>query len=55
MKLPFRMPDSVLPDYVKVDPNRMRPAEVDVLLGDPGKAEKKMGVEGRGKLGGIGG
>jgi GDPmannose 4,6-dehydratase len=25
-------------EYVKVDPARMRPAEVDVLLGDPGKA-----------------
>ena len=30
-------------DYVKVDASRLRPAEVDVLLGDPGKAEAKMG------------
>jgi GDPmannose 4,6-dehydratase len=30
-------------DYVKVDPARLRPAEVDVLLGDPGKAERKIG------------
>jgi GDPmannose 4,6-dehydratase len=30
-------------DYVKVDPARLRPAEVDVLLGDPGKAEQKLG------------
>jgi GDPmannose 4,6-dehydratase len=30
-------------DYVKVDPARLRPAEVDVLLGDPGKAKRKMG------------
>ena len=30
-------------DYVKVDQARMRPAEVDVLLGDPSKAEKKIG------------
>jgi GDPmannose 4,6-dehydratase len=30
-------------DYVKVDAARLRPAEVDVLLGDPSKAERKMG------------
>jgi GDPmannose 4,6-dehydratase len=30
-------------DYVKVDPSRLRPAEVDVLLGDPSKAEQKIG------------
>lgn len=30
-------------DYVKVDPARLRPAEVDVLLGDPSKAEQKIG------------
>jgi GDPmannose 4,6-dehydratase len=30
-------------DHVKVDPARLRPAEVDVLLGDPGKAEQKLG------------
>jgi GDPmannose 4,6-dehydratase len=30
-------------EYVKVDPARMRPAEVDVLLGDPGKAAKAFG------------
>jgi len=30
-------------DYVKVDAARLRPAEVDVLLGDPAKAESKMG------------
>jgi GDPmannose 4,6-dehydratase len=30
-------------DYVKVDPARLRPAEVDVLLGDPGKAERQIG------------
>jgi GDPmannose 4,6-dehydratase len=30
-------------DYVKIDPARLRPAEVDVLLGNPSKAERKMG------------
>jgi GDPmannose 4,6-dehydratase len=29
--------------YVKQDPRFMRPAEVDLLLGDPTKAEKKLG------------
>lgn len=30
-------------DYVKIDQARLRPAEVDVLLGDPSKAEQKLG------------
>jgi GDPmannose 4,6-dehydratase len=30
-------------DYVRVDPARLRPAEVDVLLGDPTKAAQKFG------------
>lgn len=30
-------------NYVKVDPEFFRPAEVDILLGDPAKAEKKLG------------
>ncbi len=29
--------------YVKQDPRFMRPAEVDLLLGDPSKAEKELG------------
>jgi len=29
--------------YVKQNPAFMRPAEVDILLGNPGKAEKKLG------------
>lgn len=29
--------------YVKQDPRYMRPAEVDILLGDPSKAEKVLG------------
>jgi GDPmannose 4,6-dehydratase len=30
-------------DYVKVDPKYFRPAEVDLLLGDPSKAKKVLG------------
>ena len=30
-------------DHVKVDPKFFRPAEVDVLLGDPTKARTKLG------------
>lgn len=32
-------------DYVEIDPNLYRPAEVDVLLGDPTKAKEKLGWE----------
>ncbi|MFC3771465.1 GDP-mannose 4,6-dehydratase [Paenibacillus sp. GCM10012303] len=32
-------------DYVVVDPKFVRPAEVDLLLGDPTKAKKKLGWE----------
>ena len=31
--------------YVKQDPRFMRPAEVDLLIGDPGKAKRKLGWE----------
>ncbi|RKY08931.1 MAG: GDP-mannose 4,6-dehydratase [Planctomycetota bacterium] len=30
-------------EYVKTDPKYFRPAEVDILLGDPGKAKKELG------------
>jgi GDPmannose 4,6-dehydratase len=30
-------------DYVKVDPKYLRPAEVDVLIGDASKAKQKLG------------
>ena len=30
-------------DYVKFDEKFMRPAEVDLLIGDPSKAKKKLG------------
>jgi len=32
-------------DYVKVDPKYFRPAEVDLLLGNPAKAKAKLGWE----------
>jgi GDPmannose 4,6-dehydratase len=32
-------------EHVKVDPRYFRPAEVDVLLGDPRKAKEKLGWE----------
>ncbi len=31
--------------YVKTDPKLVRPAEVDILLGDPAKAKKELGWE----------
>ncbi len=34
-------------EYVKVDPKYFRPAEVDLLLGDPSKARKVLGWEPR--------
>ena len=32
-------------DYVEFDPKFMRPAEVDLLIGDPTKAKEKLGYE----------
>jgi GDPmannose 4,6-dehydratase len=32
-------------DYVEIDPRYYRPAEVDLLLGDPAKAKKQLGWE----------
>ena len=32
-------------DHVKIDEKFMRPAEVDLLIGDPAKAEKVLGWE----------
>jgi GDPmannose 4,6-dehydratase len=34
-------------DYVRVNPAFVRPAEVDLLVGDPGKAKRKLGWEPR--------
>ncbi len=30
---------------VRIDPRYFRPAEVDILIGDPGKAKQKLGWE----------
>jgi len=32
-------------DHVEIDPKYYRPAEVDLLVGDPGKAKRKLGWE----------
>jgi GDPmannose 4,6-dehydratase len=32
-------------DHLVIDPQLFRPAEVDVLLGDPAKAKAKLGWE----------
>ena len=34
-------------DYVRIDPQYVRPAEVDLLIGDPSKAERELGWEPR--------
>jgi GDPmannose 4,6-dehydratase len=34
-------------EFVKIDPKYYRPAEVDLLVGDPGKARRKLGWEAR--------
>ena len=39
--------------YVKQDKRFMRPAEVDLLIGDPSKAKKKLGWEPKVKLPGL--
>ena len=40
-------------DHVDVDPKYYRPAEVDLLIGDPGKAKKKLGWEPATKFKGL--
>ena len=41
----FEYLDLILDDYILIDPRYFRPAEVDVLLGDPQKAREKLGWE----------
>jgi GDPmannose 4,6-dehydratase len=41
--LAFRHVGLAYEDYVSVDPRFLRPAEVDVLLGNPAKAERNLG------------
>ncbi|HTY17969.1 MAG TPA: GDP-mannose 4,6-dehydratase [Myxococcota bacterium] len=38
-------------DFVRVDPARLRPAEVDTLLADPGRAKQELGWESRTSFG----
>ncbi|TWT83484.1 GDP-mannose 4,6-dehydratase [Planctomycetes bacterium CA13] len=42
-KLVFQQLDMNYEDYVEIDPRYFRPAEVDLLLGDPSKAKEKLG------------
>ena len=41
--LAFRVVGLNAKDYIRTDPQFMRPAEVDYLLGDPSKAREKLG------------
>ncbi len=42
-KLVFEQLDMNYEEYVEIDPRYFRPAEVDLLLGDPSKAKQKLG------------
>ncbi len=42
-RLVFEQLDLNYEDYVEIDPRYFRPAEVDLLLGDPSKAKEKLG------------
>lgn len=42
-KLVFEQLDLNYEDYVEIDPRYFRPAEVDLLLGDPSKSKEKLG------------
>lgn len=42
-KLAFGYAGLDMDEHVVIDPRFLRPAEVDVLLGDPGKAKEKLG------------
>ena len=41
----FELLDLDWKEYVKFDERYMRPAEVDLLIGDPAKAKKQLGWE----------
>ena len=45
VRLPFEHLGLNWEDYVEIDPRYFRPAEVDLLLGDPSKAKEKLGWE----------
>ncbi len=42
-RLAFSLVDLNYEDHVKTDPEFYRPAEIDLLLGDPAKAQKELG------------
>ena len=42
-QLAFSLVDLNYEDYVKTDPDFYRPAEIDLLLGNPAKAQKELG------------
>jgi GDPmannose 4,6-dehydratase len=44
-ELAFGYVDLDYKDYVEIDPRYFRPAEVDLLLGDPAKAKAQLGWE----------
>ena len=44
-RVAFEAVDMKMDDYLVIDPSLFRPAEVDVLLGDPSKARAKLGWE----------
>ena len=44
-KIAFAHVGLSMDDYVQTDPALMRPAEVDVLIGDPSKAKRALGWE----------
>ncbi len=44
-RVAFEAVDLKMDDYLVIDPTLFRPAEVDVLLGDPSKARAKLGWE----------
>ena len=44
---PSPMSASTADDHVVIDPRFLRPAEVDVLLGDAGKAQRRARLDGR--------
>ena len=49
-KIAFECVNLKYEDYVVVDPKFYRPAEVDILLGNPAKAKAKLGWEAKTSL-----
>ena len=45
MELAFEHADLDRDDHVRTDPALIRPAEVDLLVGDPAKARERLGWE----------